>query len=70
MTAPTCPHCHQPLDERTLRAAAAALGARSTPGPGRPLSDRPRCPCGANTLTRAIRRGYDCCRAAGIPVKR
>lgn len=32
---------------------------------GRPLSDQPRCPCGANTLTRAMARKFDCCRKVG-----
>jgi hypothetical protein len=32
---------------------------------GRPRSHKERCPCGANTLRRAKRRGFDCCRKAG-----
>ena len=29
-------------------------------GPGGPRSDKPRCACGAMTLTRALTRGHDC----------
>lgn len=33
---------------------------------GKPRSSDPRCRCGANTLKRAEKRGFACCRQAGI----
>lgn len=64
MTAPTCPHCQHPLDEATLRAAAAVGLARARAAAreqgaltGRPPK-RTRCPkcqmwCCSATAARA-----------------
>jgi len=38
--------------------------ARQAPGSGRPRSAR-RCHCGANSLSRAVARRFDCCKRAG-----
>lgn len=36
-------------------------------GAGRkPDPTKPRCPCGANSATRAAARAYDCCKKAGV----
>jgi hypothetical protein len=36
------------------------------PGAGRPRLNVPRCACGANTLSRAHARRFECCRKAGV----
>lgn len=41
---------------RELNAMRRTYGA----GPGAPRSDKPRCDCGAMTLTRALTRGHNC----------
>jgi hypothetical protein len=38
--------------------------ARQAPGSGRPRV-KERCYCGANSLKRALRRAFDCCKKAG-----
>ena len=35
-------------------------------GPGRKMSDGPRCLCGENTVARATARAFDCCKRAGL----
>ena len=54
-----------PLTSDQPRAMNAARKTHGTGG-GRPLSDAPRCPCAANTLTRAKAHGFACCKAAGF----
>lgn len=40
------------------------------PGSGRPRKPyAKRCPCGANTLRRAQRRGFECCKRFGVGFK-
>jgi ribosomal protein L37AE/L43A len=68
MTEVHCPNCGEPLSETALREAAKILGARAKPGPGRRKSDKPRCPCGKNTMRRAEAHSWRCCKAAGLTV--
>ena len=39
--------------------------ARRAPGSGKPRAKQ-RCFCGANALTRAFARAFDCCKRAGM----
>ena len=67
----SCGHEHT---EAEILSAAGKIYAdrRNTkfippPGPGRPRQGN-RCPCKANTLTRAQARGFDCCKRAGVRI--
>lgn len=53
------------LVPKKQRSAAGGRGGYRE-GSGRKRSKAPRCQCGANTLARAEKRGYDCCRLAGV----
>ena len=58
-------------EEQIFHAAAKILAKRrrlaGTGRGGRPRDlSKPRCPCGQNTLRRAAKLAFKCCRAAGI----
>lgn len=51
--------------------ATSARRKKPVAGPGRPkgsYSKEKRCPCGDNTLARAAKRRFKCCRNKGISV--
>jgi excisionase family DNA binding protein len=53
---------------RSWMVSAAAVDNWEPRHIGPPFSDKERCPCCANTLTRARTRGFECCRALGVDV--
>jgi hypothetical protein len=58
--------------QRSLRASINSTLRRTfNSGGGRPRDESAeRCPCGKNTMARAILRRFDCCRKAGVKVNR
>lgn len=81
MSSVKCPYCNHPLtfeeladaqnarptkaDRSAIAKTLGRLGGLKGAG-GRPLSKKKRCPCGANTFTRAKARAFDCCKKAGV----